>query len=183
MLAGLVALTGCTHHHSAATPSASPSSAAVPTSTATTSVTPTVAAPVPSLTGTPKPVSSATRPAASPSSTPTTPAPSVSPVSTPTGIAVVITEADTGKTFTLPFGSAAELRLGGGLGWSTPKATPAILALTKEAVASSAGYQAWTITTTGHGTALVEATGSPPCQPGQVCAQFVVLFRATIMVP
>jgi hypothetical protein len=95
----------------------------------------------------------------------------------------VITQADTGGTFTLPAGSVAELHLGGGLSWSTPKATPPIVAFTQETVASGAGYQAWKITTTGHGTALVSATGGPTCQPGHVCAQYVILFRATIVVP
>jgi hypothetical protein len=96
-------------------------------------------------------------------------------------VAFVITQADTGKTFTLSAGSAAELRLGGTFRWSPPKATPPIVVLTPEAV-SSDGSQTWRITPTGRGSTVVESTGGPPCQPGQLCAQFVVLFRVTIVV-
>jgi hypothetical protein len=97
-------------------------------------------------------------------------------------VAFVITQADTGKTFTLPSGSSAEVRLGGSLRWSTPQATPAIVALTPEPVPTEAGYHAWKITTTGRGTAVIDSTGAPICEPGHVCAQYVVLFRAIIVV-
>jgi hypothetical protein len=98
-------------------------------------------------------------------------------------VAVVITQADTGKTFTLTPGSAAELRLGGNLRWSPPQATPAIVSLTQEPVPTDAGYHAWKITTTGHGIVVIESTGAPICEPGHVCAQYVILFRAIIVVP
>jgi hypothetical protein len=97
-------------------------------------------------------------------------------------VAFVITQADTGKTFTLPSGSSAELRLGGNLRWSTPQATPATVALTEEPVPTGAGYHAWKITTTGPGPAVIQSTGAPICEPGHVCAQYVVLFRAIIVV-
>jgi hypothetical protein len=97
-------------------------------------------------------------------------------------VAFVVTQADTGKTFTLPSGSSAELRLGGNLRWSTPQATPAIVALTPEPVPTGAAYHAWKITATGPGTAVIESTGAPICEPGHVCAQYVVLFRAIIVV-
>jgi hypothetical protein len=98
-------------------------------------------------------------------------------------VAVVITQADTGKTFTLPSGSVAELRLVGTFRWTAPQATPAIVALAPEALPTGAGYEAWKITPTGHGTAVIESTGSPICPPGHVCAQYVVLFRVTLVVP
>jgi len=101
----------------------------------------------------------------------------------PAGVAFVITQGDTGKTFTLPSGSVAELRLVGSFRWSAPQATPAIVALTPEALPTSAGYEAWKITATGHGTAVIESTGSPICPPGHVCAQYVVLFRVSLVVP
>jgi hypothetical protein len=97
-------------------------------------------------------------------------------------VAFAITQADTGTTFTLRSGSVAELRLGGNLRWSPPQATPAIVALTQEPVPSAAGYHAWKITTTGPGTAVIESTGTPMCEPGHVCAQYVVLFRTIIVV-
>jgi hypothetical protein len=98
-------------------------------------------------------------------------------------VAFVITQADTGRAFTLPSGAVAELRLNAKFRWSAPKATPAIVAVVPEPVPTDAGYSAWKITTTGHGTAVIESTGAPICQPGQVCAQYVVLFRAIVVVP
>jgi hypothetical protein len=184
-VAGLVALAGCTHHRSAGAPASSPTTTATAAVTATAGVTPTAAAPVatPTQTGpaTPKPGSSAARPGPStPTTIPTSPSVSVAP---PAGVAVVITQADTGKTFTLTSGSAAELRLGGNLRWSPPQATPAIVSLTQEAVPADAGYHAWKVTTTGHGVAVIESTGAPICEPGHVCAQYVILFRAIVVVP
>jgi hypothetical protein len=98
-------------------------------------------------------------------------------------VAFVITQADTGKTFTLPSGSVAELRLVASFRWSDPQATPAIVAFTPETVPTGAGYGAWKITASGHGTAVIESTGAPICPPGHVCAQYVVLFRVTLVVP
>lgn len=185
VVAGLVALAGCTHHRNAGAPASSPTTTATAAVTATAGVTPTTAAPVatPTQTGaaTPKPGSSAARPGPStPTTIPTSPSVSVAP---PAGVAVVITQADTGKTFTLTSGSAAELRLGGNLRWSPPQATPAIVSLTQEAVPADAGYHAWKVTTTGHGVAVIESTGAPICEPGHVCAQYVILFRAIVVVP
>jgi hypothetical protein len=183
----LVALAGCTHHRSATGPSASasPTAAMVPTATAVgtpTSVA-SVAPPVPARSETPsaKTDPSTVRPGpGTPPATPTSP-----PVSTaaPSGVAFVITQADTGKTFTLLSGSVAELRLVGTFRWTAPQATPAIVALAPEALSTGAGYEAWKITATGHGTAVIESTGSPICPPGHVCAQYVVLFRVTLVVP
>jgi hypothetical protein len=187
LVAVLVALPGCTHSRSATGPSASPSPTTTIVPTATALVTPTtvasVAVPVPSRSDTPspKPRPSTDRPASStPAATPTSPP---VPTAPPSGVAFVITQADTGKTFTLPSGSVAELRLVGSFRWSAPQATPAIVALTPEAVPTGAGYEAWTITATGHGTAVIDSTGAPICPPGHVCAQYVVLFRVILVVP
>jgi hypothetical protein len=187
LLAALVALPCCAQRRSATRPAASPSPTATVVPTATALGTPTtvasVAPPMAARSDTPSPnaVPSTNRPGAStPPATPTSP-----PVSTatPSGVAFVITQADTGKTFTLPSGSVAELRLVASFRWSSPQATPAIVALTPEAVPTAAGYEAWKITTTGHGTAVIESTGAPVCPPGHVCAQYVVLFRVTLAVP
>jgi hypothetical protein len=189
VLAGLVALAGCTHHRSTGAPAPSPTATNVPTATAgvtpTARVTPTAIAPVatPAQTGTPtqKAGPSTARPGPStPTTLPTAPSVSVAP---PAGVAFVITQADTGKTFTLPSGSTAELRLGGNLRWSAPQATPAIVALTQEPGPAGAGDHAWKITTTGHGITVIDSTGAPICEPGHVCAQYVVLFRAIVVVP
>ena len=186
-LAALVALAGCTHHRSATGPSASASPTAAMVPTATGVGTPTsvasVAPPVPPRSETPsaKTDPSTVRPGpGTPPATPTSP-----PVSTaaPSGAAFVITQADTGKTFTLPSGSVAELRLAGTFRWSAPQSTPAIVALAAETLPTGTGYEAWKITATGHGTAVIESTGSPICPPGHVCAQYVVLFRVTLVVP
>lgn len=178
VLAGLVALAGCAHHRTTVTPAASPSATAPATATAVAPPTATVAPlPIP-LPASPLPAGPTTH-----TPTPARPVTPPTPAGTPNAAALVITQADTGKTFTLPAGSVAELRLGGGLGWSTPVATPPILTFTAEPVASGAGYQAWQISPSGHGTATVQSTGAPRCQPGQVCAQYVVLFRATVAIP
>ena len=179
-IAVLVALAGCSQHRSATRPSVSPSSAGTTAPTATAVVTPTaVASFAPPVSSPPATATPGTSPS------PARPGPGTPPASTapPSGAAFVITEGDTGKTFTLPFGSLAELHLGGSFRWSAPQATPAVVALTPEALPTTAGYEAWKIATTGHGTATIESTGSPVCPPGHVCAQYVVLFRATIVVP
>ncbi|HWD71421.1 MAG TPA: hypothetical protein VG779_02740 [Actinomycetota bacterium] len=187
LVAALVALTGCTHHRSATGPSASPSPTATIVPTATAVGTPTsvasVAPPVPARSATPSPKTGPSTERPGPGTPPA--APTSPPVSTaaPSGVAFVITQADTGKTFTLPSGSVAELRLVGSFRWSAPQATPAIVALAPEALPTGAGYEAWRITATGHGTAVIESTGSPICPPGHVCAQYVVLFRVTLVVP
>ena len=186
LVAALVALAGCTHHRSATGPSASASPTAATVPTATAVVTPTtvasVAPPVPARSETPSPKTgpSTDRPASTPPATPASPPGSTA---APSGVAFVITQADTGKTFTLPSGSVAELRLVGSFRWSAPQATPAIVALAPEALPTGAGYEAWKVTATGHGTAVIESTGSPICPPGHVCAQYVVLFRVTLVVP
>ena len=187
VVAALMILAGCTQHRSATGPPASPPPTTTMVPTATAGVTPTAVAPVapqvPARSQTPSPKAnpSTERPRpTTPSPTPTSPPVSIAP---PPGVAFVITQADTGKTFTLPSGSVAELRLVGTFRWSAPQATPAIVALTPEALPTGAGYEAWKITPTGHGTAVIESTGSPVCPPGHVCAQYVVLFRVTLVVP
>jgi hypothetical protein len=186
VVAGLVALAGCTHHPTAGAPASSPTVTSTPTATATATAgaTPTAVAPVATPTkagtATPKPSPSSTRPGPG---TPTAPSSSPSAsIAPPAGAAFVISQADTGKTFTLRSGSIAELRLGGNLRWSAPQATPPIVVLTPEPVPTGAGYHAWKITTTGSGTAVIDSTGAPICEPGHVCAQYVVLFRAIVVV-
>ena len=186
VVAALVILTGCTQHRSATGPPASPSPTTTTVPTATAGVTPTAVAPVApqaparSQTPSPKANSSTDRPRpATTSPTPTSPPVTVAPAA---GVAFVITQADTGKTFTLPSGSVAELRLAGTFRWSAPQSTPAIVALAAETLPTGTGYEAWKITATGHGTAVIESTGSPICPPEHVCAQYVVLFRVILVV-
>jgi hypothetical protein len=186
LVAALVALPACTQHRNTTGPSASPSPTTTIVPTATALATPTTVAsvaPVPARSDTPSPKGrpSTDRPASStPPATPASPPVSTAP---PSGVAFVITQADTGKTFTLPSGSVAELRLAGSFRWSAPQANPAIVALTPEGVPTGAGYDAWTIMATGHGAAVIESTGAPICPPGYVCAQYVVLFRVILVVP
>jgi len=187
LVAALVTLAGCTHHRSATGASASPPATTTIVPTATAVVTPTtvasVAPPVPARSEAPSPKATPSTNRPAPSTPPATPTSPPASIATPSGVAFVITQADTGKTFTLPSGSVAELRLVGSFRWSAPQATPAIVALAPEALPTGAGYEAWKITATGHGTAVIESTGSPVCPPGHVCAQYVVLFRVTLVVP
>src|SRR2546430_6191194 len=152
VVAGLVALAGCTHQRGASAAALSPTATSPPTATSTPTATAgtaaTTVAPVatPAKTGTPTPKASPStaRPGpGTPTAAPTSPSASIAP---PAGVAFVVTQADTGKTFTLPSGSIAELRLGGNFRWSAPQATPAIVALTQEPVPTGAGYHAWKIT-------------------------------------
>jgi hypothetical protein len=183
----LVALPACTHLRSATSSSASPSPSAtvVPTSTAlgTPTTVASVAPPVPARTQTASPNAGPSSDRPGPSTPPATPTSPPALTAPPSGVSFVITQADTGKTFTLPSGSVAELRLVGNFHWSAPQASPAIVALTPESLPTGAGYEAWKITATGHGTAVIESTGAPVCPPGHVCAQYVVLFRVTLVVP
>ena len=66
--------------------------------------------------------------------------------------------------------------------WSGTSAT-GVVALSPEQLGSNPGYEAWRITPSGHGQGAISSTGTLNCQPGHLCAAYVVLFRATITVP
>ncbi len=183
-MAGLVALAACTHGTPAAAPTPAPPGTALPgpaTATVTTAASPSSSASTVGATASPTGGSTPT----AAHTTPKTGTPTGTPGSVPSTapVALVITQADTGKVLTLPFGSAAELRLGGNLRWSSPTATAGILSVAPETLTPDPGYQAWRITATGHGTTMIQSNGVPVCPPGKVCAQFIVAFRATIVVP
>lgn len=173
LIAALALLGACSTTRSVATPT-TPA-----TRLPTASPTATVTAPV-----SPQPVAPA-RPLptlASPAPHPSTPVASTRPP--PAGVAFVISNTDQGRTVTLPLGSAAELRLGMGLRWSAPTVSgTATLVVTRETLFPDPGYSAWRVTAAGRGTSTLQSTGLPICGPGQMCAQFVLLFRVTILVP
>ena len=113
-----------------------------------------------------------------PNPTATGPAPA-----TPPGVALVITQADSGQTVTLARGSTAELRLGNGLTWSNLSVAGGAVTIAPEALPTDAGYQGWRLTAVAPGSVVVTATGRQTCRAGELCAAFVVLFRVTINVP
>jgi predicted secreted protein len=94
----------------------------------------------------------------------------------------VITQADTGKTFSLRTGSTALLQLGGGMSWREPVVMGQAVTLTPVALSGTPGYQQWHIQAIRPGQATIQSYGTIPCSPGRVCAQLVVAFQVTITV-
>jgi len=66
--------------------------------------------------------------------------------------------------------------------WSNPEVSSDAVTITQVTFVRDPGYQEWRIGATGHGQAVVKATGSPNCGPGQVCPMYVILFSVTIIV-
>ena len=154
----------------APTPSASPSLSGPPE-------------PTPSLA--PSPLPSPGRNSASPGSPVVSthlPAPSPSPSPPAASRAPsVITQADNGRTFTLPVGGSAQLQLAS-LTWSTPAVEGNAVQVTPVTFIRDPGYQAWTISGVTPGVATLRSNGQPECPPAQACPMFIALFTVTIEV-
>ena len=178
----------------AGTASASP--AAVETESAQSSPAPSVAvdaesprpSPVPSVP--PAAVPTASLPAsASPPAT--TPAAGLRPASSkpapaapaqPTGI--TITTADEGKTLHVKLGASVGVVLTTTTGmqpWNISPPDARILASAGNPPAAS-GQTAQGYRAAAAGTADVTATDRPACKPGEICAQFIRAFKATVVV-
>lgn len=164
-------------------PTPAPAGSTSPSPIPSPSPSPNPIAPSPTGRPSPPPSGNATPPVTSPVIPLASPTPPGSPVPPPAGVALVIAQADNGRTFTLPVGSVVELRLGGGLRWSTPSSASGPLSVAPVSLAADAGYQAWRIVAANHGTLVIESSGGMACQPNQMCAQFLLLFRVTIVVP
>ena len=73
--------------------------------------------------------------------------------------------------------ACATLRLGGGLIWSTPRASNGHVR-----VAKAAGASAWYITAASTGTATITSAGRPNCAAGRACPAYLVAFRLRVRV-
>lgn len=93
-----------------------------------------------------------------------------------------ITQADSGKTFTLHGDSCAVLQLTNSLNWTEPQVSGTAVQLVPVTFAQDPGYREWDIARVAPGEATITSTGSPICTPGQVCPAFVVLFQVHIVV-
>jgi hypothetical protein len=94
-------------------------------------------------------------------------------------ICFVITQADNGKTFDTPIPSCDILQLSG-LRWSTPTVDGDAVSLVP--IPAPYGDQSWQILAEQPGEATITSWGRPMCTPGQVCPDFIVLFRVHIVV-
>lgn len=105
------------------------------------------------------------------------PATSVAPVCT------VITQADSGKTFSMGLQSCDLLELTdtNGIHWDTPTVQGDSLHLEPLPIASSVAGQFWRIVADKIGTSTITALGYPICTT-PVCPQYVVLFQVKIVV-
>ena len=132
------------------------------------------------------PLASATagRGSASPAATVRpTPAPSRSPSPRPTG-QLVITEADSGKTFTISRSTAdALLRLGDGWLWSQPERDGTSVELYQRQFIQDPGYSEWEIRPVSSGTTVLRSSGSLPCHQAEPpCAAPNRVFEVTVVV-
>lgn len=105
------------------------------------------------------------------------PATSVAPVCT------VITQADSGKTFSMGLQSCDLLELTdtNGIHWDTPTVQGDSIHLEPLPIASSVAGQFWRIVADKIGTSTITALGYPICTT-PVCPQYVVLFQVKIVV-
>jgi hypothetical protein len=95
-------------------------------------------------------------------------------------ICFVITQADSGKTFTTGIPSCDVLELDNGLHWSEPAVSSDAISL--KPLFSPIGVQSWDIVANHPGKATITAFGRPVCLPDQVCPLFIVRFQVTIIV-
>lgn len=113
----------------------------------------------------------------------TGPAPSRSPSPRPAG-QLVITEADSGKTFTISRDTAdALLRLGDGWQWSQPEREGSSVELVQRQFVRDPGYAEWEIRPVSSGTTVVRSTGSLECHRAEPpCMAPNRLFEVRIVV-
>jgi hypothetical protein len=89
----------------------------------------------------------------------------------------IISNTGARRPVTLVDHACATLRLGGGLVWSTPRASNGHVR-----VGRAAGTGAWYLTAASRGTATITSGGRPNCAAGRACPAFIVLFRLQVRV-
>jgi len=114
---------------------------------------------------------------ASPSTPPSPPSPRVAKT-------VTLTLARNGSTVLATKGERVVVALSGDhLRWSVARADPSgVLSLVSEGDTAT-GASTTVFRVASYGTAELTATGTPVCPRAAACAQFVVLWHATVVVP
>jgi len=88
-----------------------------------------------------------------------------------------ITQADSGKSFRVPRGGEATLRLSNRWHWSDPRASSGAIELTPVEYFVDPGFREWNIAARARGTVTIRAAGTPNCD-----ACTARRFRVTIVV-
>lgn len=88
-----------------------------------------------------------------------------------------ITQADSGKSFRVPRGGEATLRLSNRWRWSDPRASGDAIELTPVEYFVDPGFREWSIAARARGTVTIRAAGEPNCAS---CT--ARRFRVTIVV-
>lgn len=108
-----------------------------------------------------------------------------STLATPTTAAdvpLVITEAESGRSFTLSAGQTARLRLSTTLVWSSPQVGGDAISLVPVASFAATGAQEWDVVAVRPGSARVTSTGTPNCPPAAPCPQLGRAFDVSVTV-
>ncbi len=92
----------------------------------------------------------------------------------------VITRADDRRTVSATVGDTVHVSLEADLDWTVKVSDPAVLTAIP-GVTLARGTQG-SYRAARPGTAIVTGEGRPHCDPGQVCAQFIVSFEARVEV-
>jgi len=95
---------------------------------------------------------------------------------------IVITEADSGKTFNLVTSSRVVLRLSNRFVWTVPRVDGVAVRLTPVSYFRDPGYQEWEISVIGVGRATITSSGTPNCVPGSTCPEGGVQFEIVLTV-
>lgn len=100
--------------------------------------------------------------------------------------AFTLTNADNGRTFHAKVGQVIDLTLRANQGmqdWVVQQPDPSILAPTPNPGAAAArGATLRAFRAVAAGTATIAATDRPVCPPGQACPQFILAWKATVIV-
>jgi hypothetical protein len=99
---------------------------------------------------------------------------------TPPGGTEITRESD-GQAVHVPLGGSVTVRMGSDLDWTVSFDPPGLLQPVAGAGTLARGVQAL-LRATQPGTTTLTAEGKPHCDPGQVCAQFIVSVIVTVVV-
>jgi hypothetical protein len=94
---------------------------------------------------------------------------------------VEITKDDEGKTFTVDVGQTVVVRLGTDLNWTVSVEPAGLLPRAPGVNTLVRGVQG-IFRAAAPGRVTVSGEGRPQCNPGQVCAQFIEAFTATVVI-
>lgn len=121
-------------------------------------------------------------PVASALSTPTAPR-AVFSTCRPTGTLVCLTRNASNHTTTVHKGEIVELTLSGSdLSWTKPQVTDKRHLRLIGAAIQRGGESRGSFSAIQIGHATIQATATAKCSPGQICPQFALVWRATIVI-